>query len=117
MITQETYDQLHRIATLNRFKSFDVKEMERLIKENFNHQYSVCTHGPQHLKHGQKLILNFLQNAEIQGAQEAEFEVEQVEVQDTEVLFPTEPEIAVDVVEAEKAGCSKCGKRKRQVKG
>lgn len=117
MITQETYDQLSRIANLSRFTSYDAKEMERLIRENFNHQYTVCTHCPQQIKHGQKLITNFLATAQIKGKQEEVVSpsTEQEEVLDQEILFPTEPEIKVDVVEAKKAGCSKCG-RKRTTK-
>lgn len=100
MITQQTYDQMYRIANLNRFTSYDAKEMERLIRQTFNPQYSVCTHCPQQIKHGQKQILNFLEKTTIISPEE-------------EILFPSIPEIEVDIVEADKAGCTKC---KRKVK-
>lgn len=103
MITQETYDQMFRIANLNRFTSWDAKEMERLIRTTFNPQYSVCTHCPQQIKHGQKLILNFLEQATIISPEE-------------EILFPSTPEIEVDIVEADKAGCSKCKRKGKTVK-
>lgn len=103
MITQKTYDEMSRIATLNRFTSYDAKEMERLIRTTFNSQYSVCTHCPQQIKHGQKLILNFLEKAVVVSPEE-------------EILFPSTPEIEVDIVEADKAGCSKCKRKGKTTK-
>jgi hypothetical protein len=103
MIKQETYDQMFRIANLNRFTSHDAREMERLIRETFNPQYAVCTHCPQQIKHGQKLILNFLEQAQVLTPEE-------------ELLFPSTPELEVDEVEADKAGCSKCKRKAKTSK-
>jgi hypothetical protein len=98
MISQEIYDRMMRVATLNRFTSYDAKEMENLIKQTFNSSYVVCTHCPQQIKHGQKLILNFLEN---------------VEINSEEILFPSTPEVEVDIVEADKVGCTKCSRKKK----
>jgi hypothetical protein len=100
MITQQTHDEMFRIANLNRFTSHDAREMERLIRTTFNPKYSVCPSCPQQIKHGQKQILNFLAQTQILSPEE-------------EILFPSTPEVEVDEVEADKAGCSKC---KRKVK-
>ena len=102
MIKQETYDQMFRIANLNRFTSHDAREMERLIRQTFNPQYSVCPSCPQQIKHGQKQILIFLEKTQVLSPEE-------------ELLFPSTPELEVDEVEADKAGCSKC-KRKAKTK-
>lgn len=104
MISQELYDRLLRITKLNRFTSYDAREMEQLIRDTFNPQYTVCTHCPQQIKFGQRLIVNFLNTTQVEGQELPE-----------EVLFPSEPELDVDVVEAEKVGCQKC-KKKRQTK-
>jgi hypothetical protein len=102
MITQDIYDRMMRIATLKRFTSFDAKEMEELIRSTFNPSYKVCTYCHAQIKHGQKLMLNFLNTTQVEGQELPQ-----------EVLFPTEPELDVDIEEADKVGCTKC-KRKRK---
>ena len=101
MISQEVYDRMVRITKLTRFKSFDAKEMEQLIRSTFNPNYTVCTHCPQQIKQGQKQIVNFLNITQVEGQELTQ-----------EVLFPSEPEMDVDVVEAEKVGCQKCKKKR-----
>jgi hypothetical protein len=100
MITREFYDEMFKIANLNKFTSHQAREMERMIRETFNPAYRVCPSCPQQIKHGQRLMLNYLQNV-------------QVISNDPEILFPSTPEIEVDIVEADKAGCSKCSRKKR----
>jgi hypothetical protein len=103
MISQETYDRMMRIINLKKFTSQDAKEMEELIKSTFNPTYKVCTYCTAQIKHGQKLMLNFLNITQVEGQELSQ-----------EILFPSEPELDVDVEEADKVGCSKC-KRKRKV--
>lgn len=104
MISQELYDKMMRLAKLNRFTSFDAKELQALIRETFNPSFVVCTHCPQQLKHAQKMVINFLNTVQVEGQELPQ-----------EILFESTPELDVDITEAEKVGCSKC-KRKKTTK-
>jgi 4-alpha-glucanotransferase len=109
MITQALHNKLHNLATKQRFNTQDAEELQAVIRENINPRYSVCLRCAQQLKHGQKVILNWLSAQEI---------IENIPMVVEETIFemPELPELVVDEVEAEKVGCTKC-KRKRQNKG
>ena len=108
MITKALHDKLHHLATLNRITHEDGKELEAAIRMYINPRYSVCLRCVQQLKHGQKLILNWLSTQTIienlTGGNKEETLMEEI------IPLETEPE--VDIVEAEKVGCNKCRKKK-----
>jgi hypothetical protein len=107
MITQALYDKLHRLATLSRISTEDAREIQSAVQQFINSKYSVCLRCVQQIKHGQQIILNYLSTQEI---------IENIKplVETEEPLFEMEePELNVDVVEAEKVGCSKCNKSRR----
>lgn len=109
MITRALYDKMYRLATLDRITTQDAKELEAAV-QLFNIKYSVCLKCVQQLKHGQRLILNYLSQQQI---------IEDIElmVDDEEPLFDMqEPEPIVDEVEADKVGCTKC-RRSKKTKG
>lgn len=109
MITKALYDKLHHLATLTKITHNDGKELEAAIKMYINPRYSVCLRCVQQLKHGQKLILNWL------SAQTIIETLTGVNMEETlmEEIIPLETEPQVDVVEAEKVGCAKCGRKKK----
>jgi hypothetical protein len=106
MITQALYTKLHNLATKQRFTSQDAEELQAAVRENINPQYSVCFRCAQQLKHGQKIILRWLETQEI---------IENLPsvIEDTSEMIPFEPAIEVDLVEAEKVGCTKCSRKKK----
>jgi hypothetical protein len=105
MITQALYNKLQTLATKQRFNTQDAEELQAVIRENINPRYSVCLRCAQQLKHGQKVILTWLSTQEI---------IENIpEVMEESVLdMPEIPEPDIDLVEAEKVGCTKCRKKK-----
>ena len=105
MITQALHNKLHNLATKQRFNTQDAEELQAVIRENINPRYSVCLRCAQQLKHGQKVILNWLSAQEI---------IENIPMVIEETIFemPELPELVVDEVEAEKVGCTKCRKKK-----
>lgn len=105
MITRTHYDNLHRIATLQRFTLKDANELQYAIQHTINSSYSVCLKCKQQLKHGQKLILNYLNSVEVID------ELPSVIDEPSEII-PFEPAIEVDVKEADKLGCVKCKSKK-----
>jgi hypothetical protein len=109
MITQALHNKLHTLATKQRFNTQDAEELQAVIRENINPRYSVCLRCAQQLKHGQKVILNWLSAQEI---------IENIPMVVEETIFemPELPELVVDEVEAEKVGCTKC-RKKRENKG
>ena len=108
MITKALHDKLHYLATLNRITHEDGKELEAAIRMYINPRYSVCLRCVQQLRHGQKLILDWLSQQTIienlTGGNKEETLMEEI------IPLETEPE--VDIVEAEKVGCTKCRKKK-----
>lgn len=106
MITKTLYDNLYRLATLQRFTMEDSKQLQYAIQHTINSSYSVCLKCKQQLKHGQKLILNYLKSVEVIE------ELPSVIDEPSEVI-PFEPAIEVDVNEAEKLGCEKCKSKKK----
>ena len=106
MITRTHYDNLHRIATLQRFTLKDANELQYAIQHTINSSYSVCLKCKAQLKHGQKLILNYLSSVEVID------ELPSVIDEPSEII-PFEPAIAVDLTEAEKVGCVKCSRKKK----
>jgi hypothetical protein len=111
MITQALHNKLHTLATKQRFNTQDAEELQAVIRENINPRYSVCLRCAQQLKHGQKVILNWLSAQEII---ENIPEVKEELLMDEMLPFTVEPD--VDLVEAEKVGCTKC-RKKRENKG
>jgi hypothetical protein len=106
MITQALHNKLHNLATKQRFNTQDAEELQAVIRENINPRYSVCLRCAQQLKHGQKVILNWLSAQEI---------IENIPMVVEETIFemPELPELVVDEVEAEKVGCTKCRSKKK----
>ena len=111
MITKALYDKLNHLATLTRITTSDAKELQAAIKLYINPTYSVCLRCVQQLKHGQRIIKNYLANVEV---------IENIPpvVEETlmDEIIPLVAEPEVDEVEADKVGCTKC-KRKKQNKG
>ena len=106
MITQALYDKLNYLATLPRITTSDAKELQAAIQMYINPKYAVCLRCGQQLKHGQKIILNYLSKVEV---------IERISgTNNTEPLIEeTVPRPEVDMVEAQQQGCSKCGRRKK----
>lgn len=108
MITRILYDNLYKLATLQRFTKADAEKLQYAIQNTIQSSYSVCLKCKAQLKHGQKLILNYLKTVEVID------ELPSVIDEPSEII-PFEPAIAVDIDEAEKLGCVKC-KSKKKVK-
>jgi hypothetical protein len=108
MITQVLYNKLHTLATKQRFNTQDAEELQAAVRENINPSYSVCLRCAQQLKHGQKVILRWLETQEII---ENIGEVKEELLMDEIIPFTAEPD--VDLVEAEKVGCTKCRSKKK----
>lgn len=106
MITQALYDKFHNLATMSRFTNEDARELQAAIQMYINPSYSVCLRCVQQLKHGQKVILNWLSTQQI---------IENLpQVMEENVLEMVElPEPDVDVVEAQKVGCTKCSQKRK----
>ena len=106
MITRAFYDKLHSLATRQRFTKVDAEELQAAIRETINPKYSVCLKCAQQLKHGQRIILNFLQQTQV--IEDLPEVVEDYVLEMAEIPTPN-----VDEVEAEKVGCTKCGRSKK----
>ncbi len=106
MITQALYNKLYNLATKQRFTHGDAEELQASIRENINPRYSVCLRCAQQLKHGQKIILNWL------GSQEIIENIPEV-IEEPILEMAAIPEPDIDLVEAEKVGCEKCSRRKK----
>jgi hypothetical protein len=109
MITQALYNKLHTLATKQRFQREDAEELQAAVRMYINPSYSVCLRCAQQLKHGQRIILNYLNAVQVienlpQVVEETIFEMAEL------------PEPDVDIVEADKVGCTKC-KRSKKTKG
>lgn len=105
MISRSIYNQLEKYTRMNRFTTTDAKDMESLIRSTFNPSFVVCTKCPQQIKHAQKIITNFLRNTQV---------YDEPILEEPEPLFQFEPvEVEVDIVEADKAGCTKCSRKKK----
>jgi hypothetical protein len=106
MITQALYNKLHTLATKQRFQKEDAEELQAAIRMYINPSYSVCLRCAQQLKHGQRIILNYLNAVQVienlpQVVEETIFEMAEL------------PEPDVDIVEADKVGCTKCKRSKK----
>ena len=110
MISQQLYDKLYHLTTLRRVTHDEAKEIQSVIQQHINPRYSVCLRCSQQLKHGQKIITNYLSQVEI--LENITGTSKELTLLDEEQEFNTE----VDIVEAEKVGCTKC-KRTKQNKG
>lgn len=106
MITQALYNKLHTLATKQRFTKVDAEELQEVVRTYINPRYSVCLKCSQQLKHGQKIILNYLASVQVI---ESIPEVLEESILEMEAL----PEPDVDEVEAEKVGCVKCRSKKK----
>ena len=110
MITQAYYDKMFYFTTLRRFTHEDALEMQAAIQQTFNSTYTLCTHCPAQIEHGQLMIRNWLETQVI---------IESITpmVDTEEPLFDfKDPTTIVDIEEADRVGCSKC-RRKKQNKG
>ena len=112
MISRALYNQLYELATKQRFQRHDAEELQSAIRTHISPSYSVCLRCAQQLKHGQRIILNYLNSQMILEDYLADVEPT---VEDTVLQMEELPEPDVDIVEADKQGCQKC-KRKRQTK-
>jgi hypothetical protein len=110
MITQSLYDRLNYLATLKRITTPDARELESAIRLYINPRYTVCHRCVQQLKHGQRMLLNYLSQTEV--IEQLPKVVDET-LMDEIIPFAGEPD--VDIVEAEKVGCAKC-KSKRKTK-
>ena len=110
MITQSLYDRLNYLATLKKITVPDARELEAAIQLYIDQRYVVCHRCVQQIKHGQRMILNYLSQTQV---------IEQLPkvVEETlmDEIIPFTAEADVDEVEAEKVGCAKC-KSKRKTK-
>lgn len=106
MITQALYNKLHDLATKQRFTNSDAEELQSAVRMYINPQYSVCLRCAQQLKHGQKIILNYLRDVQV---------IEQLPQVIEEPILEMEalPEPDIDLVEAEKVGCTKCRSKRK----
>lgn len=107
MITQAYYDKMYYFTTLRRFTHEDALEMQGAIQQTFNPTYILCTHCPRQIEHGQLMIKNWLKEQTI---------IESITpmVETEEPLFNFEvPTTTVDIVEADKVGCTKCNRKKK----
>lgn len=111
MITKKQWDHYYEIATLQRMSKAVAKEMEQIIQEKIDPRYSVCTKCAAQMKHGQKILMNWLYNQQVLENVILLSQISEEPVLEMEEL----PAPEVDVVEADKVGCTKC-KRKRQTK-
>ena len=111
MITKALYDKLYYIATLTKFTNVDAKELQAAIQQTINPKYSVCLRCIQQLKHGQKIILNYLSSVEV-----IETIMESMQLVEPEITTDFNIEIEVDEVEADKVGCTKCKKKTNELK-
>ena len=111
MITESLYNRLNYLATLKKITTPDARELESAIKLYINPRYTVCHRCVQQLKHGQRLLLNYLSQTQV--IEELPKVVEET-LMDEMIPLTAAPD--VDEVEAEKVGCDKC-KKKRQNKG
>lgn len=106
MITQALYNKLHTLATKQRFHKEDAEELQAAVRMYINPSYSVCLRCAQQLKHGQRIIINYLNSVQVienlpQVVEETMFEMAEL------------PEPDVDIVEADKVGCTKCKRAKK----
>jgi hypothetical protein len=109
MITEEFYNHCNYLATLNRMSKSHALDMENVIREKIDPKYKVCTKCSAQMKHGQQMLLNWLADQEI-----FEEVIPTIAPLNDEPLFEmAEPEVDVDVVEAEKVGCVKCSRKKK----
>lgn len=107
MITQQNYDRLHHLATVRKITMQEVVEMESSIRVYINPRYSVCKRCIQQIKHGQKMLLHYLENVEVIENYKVIYDEPLMDE-----LIPITAEPEVDIVEAEKVGCTKCRKKK-----
>lgn len=107
MIKRELYDEAKRLTELRNITKSEVDRMAEIIRI-FNPNYSVCTKCGAQIRHGQRILQNWLNQVEIVEDVLAKIEPNPEPQLITEMVA----EIEVDEEEAKKVGCSKCGKRK-----
>jgi hypothetical protein len=106
MITRALYNKLETLATKQRFQREDAEELQSAIRTHISPSYSVCLRCAQQLKHGQKIIRNYLSTVQV---------IEDLPSVVEETIFEMAelPEPDVDIVEADKVGCTKCSRKKK----
>jgi len=109
MITRETYNRIDYLINLRRVTTNEVVEIETFIRK-FNPKYSVCKKCGAQIKHGQRILKNWLEQQEIIDEVLKTIEPNPEPQLVTESNFDGD----VDIVEADKQGCTKCGGRKKK---
>ena len=108
MITQETYNRIDYLVNLRRVSTNDVLEMQDYIRK-FNPKYSVCTKCGAQIKHGQRILKNWLEQQEIIDEVLKTIEPNP----EPQLVVESNFDGGVDIVEADKQGCTKCGGRNK----
>lgn len=106
MITRALYNKLETLANASRFTKQDAEELQEAIRQMINPRYTVCLKCVQQLKHGQKIIRNYLSTVQV-------IEDLPLVVEETVLEMESLPEPDVDIVEADKVGCVKCSRKKK----
>jgi hypothetical protein len=116
MITRAQKEEMLRIANLQKFTQEDAKTMESLIRM-FHPTYEVCTHCVAQIKWGQQQLINYVNMQQVvEDVTEQMLEEGKPLVETEEPLLNFDPvEPTVDIVEADRVGCAKC-KRARKNK-
>ena len=106
MITRALYNKLETLANASRFTKQDAEELQEAIRQMINPRYTVCLKCVQQLIHGQKIIRNYLSTVQV---------IEDLPsvVEETILEMESLPEPDVDIVEADKVGCTKCSRKKK----
>lgn len=109
MISRNLYNRILEISDLKRMSKDQALEMQSIIREKINPRYTVCTKCGAQMKHGQKILKNYLGSQTILEDYLADI---QPVIEDTILDMPIlDPD--VDIVEAEKVGCTKCKSKKK----
>jgi len=101
MINKELYDKLKSFSLLKKISTSEAQNMESLIRTWIYKDFLMCTKCPTQIRHGQKIISNFLDKVEV--------------IEEEPIIDTSNIDIDVDVEEAQRVGCTKC-KSKRRVK-
>ena len=103
MITQQKSKQIQRLLNILRWEATDLYELEAIVREHLDPNYTVCGHCQAQLRHILVRLREWYMAQQVYDNQPLEEPV-------------VEPSVEVDVVEAQKVGCDKC-RRKKQNKG
>lgn len=108
MILPEERQEIEHLLTLHRFRDEDMQVLQRIVNKFIDPSYQACNYCSAQLRHILKRVKAWYEINTFEPKPISEGKKELKEEFET-------PEIEVDVVEADKAGCSKC-KRKAKTK-